>query len=147
MEPTPEKIMADLQLKYQPLVGQEFEGIYNGVFNMPEMGNPRDIISIQKGHPFAVILQGVSQAVIQAYGEQIWKGMTGPAEGNPFTDYWLWVEPSLSQVLAAGSSCKFIIQQCTPFPGTAGLQFAYGVSIKVSPVVQPPPPPFTGTFQ
>ena len=57
MSLSPEMIMADLQLKYQPLVGQEFEGIYNGVFEMPQTENLRDIISIQQGTPFAFTLQ------------------------------------------------------------------------------------------
>ena len=150
MELPPEMIIADLQLKYQPLVEREFEGTYNGVFNMPQTGNPRDIISIQQGTPFAEILQGISQAVIVVHGEKKWKGITGPAVDNPFTDYWLWVEPVLSQVLPAGSSCKFRTEKCTPFQVslTAGSQFAYGVSIKVSPVIQPPQPAFyTGQFK
>lgn len=126
-------IMNDLTLKYQGLVGKVFQGTYRGVFEeMPQTGNPRDIFVIPKGNPLASILQGISQAVAQTYGNQIWKGITGPEDN--YADYWLWVEPGLSQVLPVGSSCNFKIEQCAPFKGTTGTLFTYGVSIKVSVV-------------
>ena len=126
-----ELIMNDLQLKYQPLIGMEFEGTYQGEFTMPQTGNPRDVLSIEEDDPFTETLHEISQAVRQAYGKEIWEGITGPEDSDHFTDYWLWVEPGFSEVLGEESTRNFRVQKCTPFQGN-GIQFSYGVSIKVS---------------
>ena len=120
--------------QYQPLVGTVFQGTYQGEFAMPQTQNPRDVLSVQPGTPFAVVLQGISQAVPQAYRNRIWKGITGPDDG--YAEYWLWVEPCLSGVLALQSTRSFKIEECTPFPGN-GVPFLYGISIKVSVVPLP----------
>ena len=125
----------DLQLKYQPLM--TFQGTYEGVLNMPQApaGNPRVIISVSQGDPFAAILSSVSGAVLQNYGQQVWKGITGPEQSPNYSDYWLWVEPGFHGVLAMGQRYNFQITQCTPFP-CGGAVFSHGVSIKAS-VIQP----------
>lgn len=128
-------VFKDLQQKYQPLVGKPFQGTYEDVFNMPQTGNPRDIISVDQRNPFAEILSGVSDAVLQTYGQHVWKGITGPEQSPNFSDYWLWVEPGFNGVLQMGQRYNFQITQCTPFPCGGGV-FSHGVSIKAS-VIQP----------
>ncbi len=125
--------MNDLKLKYKPLVGMKFEGTYQGEREMPQTGNPRDVLSIveEEEDAFAEVLQEIFQAVIQAYGEQIWKGITGPEDSDRFTDYWLWVEPCFSGELKEEPTHSFRVQKCSPFKGN-GVQFSYGVSIRVS---------------
>ena len=128
-------VLKDLQQKYQPLVGKPFQGTYEDVFNMPQTGNLRDIISIDQRNPFAEILSRVSDAVLQTYGQHVWKGITGPEQSPNFSDYWLWVEPGFKGVLQIGQRYNFQITQCTPFP-CGGAVFSRGVSIKAS-VIQP----------
>ena len=118
-------VLQDLQEKYKPLVGKTFQGTYEGVLIMPQTGNPRDIISVRKGHPFATILSGV----LQTCDPQIWKGITGPQQNPNYTDYWLWVEPGFHGVLQMGLCYNFQITQCTPFPCGVGA-FSHGVSLK-----------------
>lgn len=97
---------------------------------MPQTGNPRDVLSIGQGGPFAAILRGISKAVLQTYGETVWKDITGPEDSINFTDYWLWVEPDFSDELQEGLSYNFKIARCKPFICGGG-DFTYGVSIKV----------------
>ena len=125
----------DLLPKYQPLVGKPFQGTYEGVLIMPQTGNPRDIISVGHGNPFAEKLSGVSDAVLRTYGQQVWKRITGPEQSPNFSDYWLWVEPGFDGVLRMGHPYTFQITECTPFPYGGG-DFSHGVSIKAS-VIQP----------
>ena len=132
---------------YQPLVTtgmtSTFQATYKGVFPMPQTGNPRDILLVRQGDPFAVILSGVSKAVLNlTYGQQVWKGITGPEDSPNYTDYWLWVEPDINGVLQEGLPYNFKITQCTPFPcGRDDCRggFSYGVSIKASVIFMPPP--------
>ena len=131
----PVLIMNDLQQKYQPLVGNEFQGTYEGELTMPQTGNPRDVLSVGPGDPLAVILGGISNAVLQTYDQQVWKGITGPEQNPNFSDYWLWVEPVSGGQLEMGRRYNFQITQCTPFP-CGGDVFSHGVSIKAS-VIQP----------
>ena len=130
-----DSVLNDLQLKYQPLVGVTLQGTYEGVLIMPQTGNPRDIISVGRVDPSASILSGVSAAVLGAYGQQVWKGITGPEQSPNFSDYWLWVEPRFHGVLQMGLPYTFQITECTPFPCGGGV-FSHGVSIKAS-VIQP----------
>ena len=131
----PTLIMKDLQEKYQPLVGMTFQATYQDEFPMPQTGNPRDILSVGQGDPFAAILSGISNIVLQTYGQQVWKGITGPEQSPNFPDYWLWVEPGFSEQLQAGLRYNFIIAKCTPFICGGG-DFSYGVSIKASFISQ-----------
>ena len=127
-------VLNDLQLKYQPLM--TFQGTYEGVLNVPQTpGNPRVIISVSQQDPFAAILNRVSAAVLQTYGQQVWKGITCPEQSPSYSDYWLWVEPGFNENLIMGKRYTFQITQCTPFPCASGV-FSYVVSIKVS-VIQP----------
>ena len=122
-------IFVDLQQKYQPLVGMEFSGTYQGVFTMPQTQNERNVISVTPTplNAFATTLGGISTYVLNTYGAQIWKGITGP---DTYTDYWLWVEPDgFSAVLQIGCSYNFKITQCNPFKCVGGT-FTHGVSIK-----------------
>ena len=102
---------------------------------MPQTENLRDVLSIGRGDPFAAILGGISKSVLKAYGKTVWKGITGPEDSNNFTDYWLWAEPDLSEVLSEGLSYNFKIARCTPFTCDGG-DFSYGVSIKVHKLSQ-----------
>lgn len=129
------KIKNDLQQKYQPLVGVTFQGVYEGEFTMPQTGNPRDVLSVGQGDTFAATLSGISNAVLQTYGQTVWKGITGPEDRRNYTEYWLWVEPGFSGVLEMGLSYNFEIAQCTPFTCGGG-DFSYGVSIKVHKLSQ-----------
>ena len=119
----------DLQLKYQPLM--TFQGTYEGVLNMPQApaGNPRVIISVSQGEPFAAILSRVSGAVLQRYGQHVWKGITGPEQSPNFSDYWLWVEPGFNEELKMGQRSTFQITHCTPF-SCGGGDFSHGVNIR-----------------
>ena len=123
----------DLRQKYKPLRGMEFEATYEGDRIMPQTENSRDVLSIEKEDPFAETLREISDAVLEAYGKKIWKGITGPPD---FADYWLWVEPvdELTED-QEGCSRNFRVKKCTPFQCN-GNQFSHGVSIKVS-VIQP----------
>lgn len=123
-------VLDDLHKKYQELEGMTFQGSYEGEYTMPQTGNPRDVLSMGQGDPFAAILGGISKAVLKTYGETVWKGITGPEDSRNFTDYWLWVEPGFSEELHEGVSYKFKIARCKPFPCGGG-DFSYGVSIKV----------------
>lgn len=127
-------VLNDLKLKYQPLVGMTFQGKYLGELFMPQTGNPRDIISVGQGDPFAATLSGVSAAVLGAYGQRVWRGITGPEQSPNYSDYWLWVEPGFNGVLEMGYPYSFQITECTPFPCGGG-NFAHGVHIKaIQPV-------------
>ena len=128
-------VLNDLKLRYQPLVNESFQGTYEGVLIMPQTGNPRDIISVGQGDPLAATLSGLSAAVLRTYGQQVWKGITGPEQSPNYSDHWLWVEPGFNEVLEMGKRYTFHIAQCTPFPCASGV-FSHGVSIKVS-VIQP----------
>ena len=128
-----DSVSNDLQLKYQPLVNMSFQGTYEGVLIMPQTGNPRAIISVRRGDPFAAILSDVSAAVLQTYGQHVWKGITGPEQSPNFSDYWLWVEPGFHGVLEMGQRYNFQIAQCSPFACGGGV-FSHGVSIKASSI-------------
>ena len=105
---------------------------------MPQTGNPRDVLLVKQGDPFAAILSGVSKTVLAlTSGQQVWKRLTGPEDSPSYTDYWLWVEPGFNGVLKEGLPYNFKITQCTPFPCGCG-SFSYGVSIKASVIFTPP---------
>lgn len=131
MEDEKQSIMNDLSLKYEPLMGKEFEGTYKGESEMPQKENLRDVLVVKEADPFAQTLHEISNAVRKAYGKKIWKGITGPEDSGSFTDYWLWVELLLDDELEEGSCRNFRVVLCTPLEGN-GFQFSYGVSIKVS---------------
>ena len=99
-------VLDDLQHIYQELAGMSFLGAYEGEFTMPQTGNPRDVLSVGKGDPFAKILGGISNAVLQTYGKTVWKGITGPEDSPNFTDYLLWVEPGFRGQLQVGLCYK-----------------------------------------
>ena len=124
-----DSVLNDLQLKYQPLVGMTFQGTYEGVLIMPQTGNPRDIISVGRGDPSASILSGVSAAVLQTYGQHVWKGITGPEQSPNFSDYWLWVEPGFNVELKMGQRYTFQITHCASFSCGGGV-FSHGVNIR-----------------
>ena len=126
-------VLNDLGKKYEELVGMTFQGEYKGEFTMPQTGNPREVLSIGQRDPFAAILGGISKAVVRAYGETVWRGITGPE--NNFTDYWLWVEPGFSEELQDELSYNFKIVRYTPFTCGGG-DLSYGVSIKVHKLLQ-----------
>lgn len=131
--PTPIDIMTDLQQKYQPLVGMKFQATYQGEITMPQTGNQRDILVIKQGNPFVATVSEISHAVQQTFGESVWKGITRREHSLDNTEYLLWVEPNMSGVIAEQSAHNFRVDQCTPFLGN-GIEFSYGVSIKVSAI-------------
>lgn len=108
----------------------KFQGTYQGIFEMPQTRNERDIIEITRQNPLAATLQGISKYVLKEYGKTVWKGITGPEDGG-YTDYWLWVEPDFSGVLEEGSTYELQIQKCSAFQCRDG-DFLYGVSIKAA---------------
>ena len=128
-------VSEDLQKKYQELEGMTFRGAYEGEKTMPQTGNARDVLSVGRGNTFAEKLSGISNAVLQKYGETVWKGITGPEDSRNFTDYWLWVESGFSEDLQEGLSYNFKIVRCTPFTCGGG-DFSYGVNIKVQKLSQ-----------
>ena len=97
---------------------------------MPQTGNVRDVI-IVKDSLDTTLLAGISRDVLQKYGSEVWKGITGPKDSFRYTEYWLWVEPVFSSVLPIGTDYNFRIDRCEPFQCSGGT-FSYGVSIKVS---------------
>ena len=133
-DPTPIDIMTHLQQKYQPLVGMTFQATYEGEIIMPQTGNQRDILVIGQGNPFAATLSEVSKAVLQTFGERVWKGITCREDRHRNTEYLLWVEPNMSGVIVEQSTLNFRVDQCAPFPGN-GNPFSHGVSIKVSAIL------------
>ena len=76
-------IKHNLQLIYQPLEGLPFKGTYLGIFEMPQTENRRH--KVECNH-LSAILHNISRAVIDTYGTQVWKGITGPVDG---VGYWL----------------------------------------------------------
>ena len=120
-------ITHNLQLIYQPLEGLPFKGTYLGIFEMPQTENRRH--KVECNH-LSAILHNISRAVIDTYGTQVWKGITGPVDGVGYTDYWLWLWPDVGGVPLEGCSYDFMIERCTPFQCRAGSTFTYGVSIK-----------------
>ena len=118
-----------LKATYNGLVGKTFRGNYNGELPMPQTGNVRDVIIVKDS--LDTTLAGISSDVRQEYGDTVWKGITGPEDSRRHTEYWLWVEPVLSSVLASGTDYNFRIDRCEPFQCSGGT-FSYGVSIKVS---------------
>ena len=129
-------VLNDLQHIYQELsAGMSFLAAYERELPMPQTGNPRDVLSVGRGDPFAEVLGRISNAVLQTYGETVWKGITGPEDSPNFTDYWLWVEPGFSDALEEGKSYNFKIARYQPFTCGGG-DFSYGVSIKVDKLSQ-----------
>ena len=98
-DPLPSDIMADLQQRYQPLVGIIFQATYAGEATMPQTENQRAVLVIRQENPFSATLSEISNAVLQAYGERVWKGITR----NRNTEYLLWVEPNMTGVIAEQS--------------------------------------------
>ena len=118
-----------LKATYKDLVGKTFRGNYNGELPMPQTGNVRDVIIVKDS--LDTTLAGISRDVLQKYGSEVWKGITGPKDSFHYTEYWLWVEPAFSSDLSKGNNYNFKIEHCLPFQCGGGT-FSYGVSIKVS---------------
>ena len=118
-----------LKATYNDLVGKTFRGDYNGGLPMPQTGNVRDVIIVKDS--LDTTLAGISSDVLQKYGSEVWKGITGPKDSVHYTKYWLWVEPAFSSDLSKGNNYNFKIEHCLPFQCSGGT-FSYGVSIKVS---------------
>ena len=98
---------------------------------MPQTGNPRAILVITPQNPFAAELQRISNDVLARNdGQSIWRGITGPGDRPDYFNYWLWVEPEISQCLEEGSTYSFKISRCEPFQ-CDGPPFTHGVSIQV----------------
>lgn len=119
-------VSSALQQMYQPLVGTRFLGTYKGTLVVPQTTEQRDIISVD---PFALLLNGVSRAVVQSYGQQVWKGITDPEQSPNPPEYWLWVEPTFNGTLQMGKSYTFEVTKCTPASPFHVAAFSHGVSI------------------
>ena len=126
-------VMTDLRTKYKPLVGMVFQGEFGGEHTMPQTGNERDVLIVSQ-YPLRATLSGISNAVLQNYGDSVWKGITGPEDSSRFSDHWLWVEPAFDGVLSEGATYTFRIDRCKPFQCGGIGTFSYGVSIKVTRV-------------
>ena len=127
----PTMIMKDLHSLYQPLIGAKFTATYEGNWEMPQTGNERDRLEIATGSDFAATLHQISSTVLAKYGPMVWKGITGPEDGKGYTNYWLWVEPGVSENLQVGSMYNFSIVSANVFPCAPGT-FSYGVSLTVA---------------
>lgn len=123
-----------LNATYKPLEGKTFLATYGGSFQMPQTGNPRDILVVGVQNPFATILEATRSSVVMTYGQRVWKGITGPPD-NPavYVNYWLWVEPILGLSMNLADQ-KFKIEETTVFTCLAapGNAFSHGVSIRAS---------------
>lgn len=128
-----------LNATYKPLEGKTFLATYGGSFQMPQTGNPRDILVVEVQNPFTAILEATRSSVMNTYGQRVWKGIRGPPD-NPavYVDYWLWVEPilGLSEMNSTAGALKFKIEtttvfQCFAEPGNP-FAFSHGVSIRAS---------------
>ena len=97
-------IKHNLQLIYQPLEGLPFKGTYLGIFGMPQTENQRH--KVECNH-LSAILHNISRAVIDTFGTQVWKGITGPVDGVGYTDYWLWLWPDVGGVPLEGCPVRF----------------------------------------
>ena len=118
-----------LKATYKGLVGKTFQGNYNGELPMPQTGNVRDVIIVKDS--LDTTLAGISSDVLQKYGSEVWKGITGPEDSFRYAKHWLWVEPAFSSNLSQGNNYNFKIEHCLPFQCGGGT-FSNGVSIKVS---------------
>lgn len=81
-------IMKDLYSLYQPLIGARFTATNQGIWEMPQTGNPRVVLEIAAGSDFATTyLHPISSAVLALnYGARVWKGITGPLDSPRYTD-------------------------------------------------------------
>lgn len=124
-----EQMKQNLQAIYQPLIGVTFAGTYLGNYSMPQTGNDRYKI---ESNSISDTPKSISSSVINNYGKTlVWKGITGPEDSLLYTDYWLWVEPDVGQILSEDYSYNFKIEMYTPFHCESG-SFSYGVSIKAT---------------
>ena len=114
---------------YKPLKGKEFEAYYQGERKMPFKGTMRSVLVIFEGNPLVSMLADISSTVLQNYGTDVWKGITGPKDSDNFEDYWLWVN-NLSPALEEGNKYVFKIISYTVFQGSG--EFSCGISIKAS---------------
>lgn len=69
-----------LKATYNDLVGKTFRGDYNGELPMPQTGNVRDVIIVKDSLDTTLSLAGISSDVLQKYGSEVWKGITGPKD-------------------------------------------------------------------
>ena len=123
-----------LETLYKRLTGVRFQATYEGCRTMPQTGNARDVLVVDPSHPFAQVLKQISSSVLLQYGTSVWKGITGPEEkrqhgADAYTDYWLWVEPTLGAMVQQGEPRNFIIQSATFFPCNEGTGFTFGMNL------------------
>lgn len=97
---------------------------------MPQTGNFRPVLEVNPSDATLPIMKAVSNAVLEKYGQTVWKGITGPEDGS-YTDYWLWTDPEgINQhSLEVGSTYIFKIRNCAPFKCREGTLFSFGVNI------------------
>lgn len=120
---------------YNPLIGEKFQATYLYRDDMPQMGNPRDVLMVQaETSQFAAKLQQISSAVLGQWGSQVvWKGFTGPNDSPDYTNYRLWVEPALSGQMPPEYTCNFMIKKVTFFLCYTGT-FSCGMSLLAVPI-------------
>lgn len=94
-----DKILKDLSTLYQPLRGESFEATYLGKEIMPQTDNERLKLEVSSMDPLEAKLEKISSKVLQEYGENVWKGITGPVDSVIYTNYWIWVK--MEEVLRA----------------------------------------------
>lgn len=124
-------ILKDLLTLYQPLRGESFEATYLGKEIMPQTDNERLKLEVSSMDPLEAKLEEISSKVLQEYGENVWKGITGPVDSVIYTNYWIWVKNGRGlESLEEYSTCQFKIVRCTPFKCSNG-EFSHGVDIKV----------------
>ena len=124
-----------LQLTYQQLDEMQFLATYQGAVNdVPQMVNPRDVLSIRLSQEDLIFntLSSICDT-LQTYNGGVWKGITRPVHSPGITEYLLWVEPDPERNIPQQSVRNFKIDKCTVLPGD-GTPFSAVVNIKVSVV-------------
>ena len=129
-------ILQDLSSIYQQLIGASFQATYIGMREMPQFGNLRPVLGVNPFDATLPIVERVSNAVLANYGQTVWKGITGPNENQPYTNYWLWVDPPeiSEQLVRGGMPQGFTVRDCVPYPCFADHHgsFSFRVSIVVT---------------
>lgn len=126
-----DEILKDLSTLYQPLRGESFTAKYLGTETMPQTGNERLKLEVNSTDPLEAKLKDIQIKVMEKYGEEIWKGITGPEDSLRYSNYWIWVkEGGQLENLDENTTYQFKITQCNPFQVSFGT-FSYGVDIKV----------------
>ena len=131
MADSSEMIMEDLSTLYEPLNGESFEATFLGTKPMLQTDNERFVLEVSSTDRLKAKLKEISRKVLEKYGEDVWKGITGPEDSSSYTNYWIWVQTGRDlRSLDQYSTYQFKITSCSPFECTT--TYSHGVDIKVN---------------